>query len=120
MTKKPLTFPPSGWTLRGFVTPVLIAQTTAPQATGGGYSSFLFLGVMLVVFYFLILRPQRSRAKAQKNLTSSLEIGDRIQSIGGIRGVIRSMDDDSVVIEVEQGKIRLARRAVASKIDSTG
>lgn len=97
--------------------PVLILQTTAPQS-GSSLTSFLFLAVMLVVFYFLILRPQRARARAQQNLASSLEVGDRIQTIGGIRGVVRSLDDDSVVIEVEQGKIRLARRAVANKIDS--
>lgn len=100
-----------------FDVPILILQTTAPQG-GSSLTSFLFLAVMLLVFYFLILRPQRARAKAQQNLASSLEVGDRIQTIGGIRGVVRSLDEDSVVIEVEQGKIRLARRAVASKIDS--
>lgn len=104
------------------MTAFLIAQTatTTPTRTGGSTTSFLFLGVMLAVFYFLILRPQRRRTRAQQNLTSSLEVGDRIQTIGGIRGVIRALDDDSVLIEVEQGKIRLARRAIASKIDTTG
>jgi preprotein translocase subunit YajC len=76
--------------------------------------------ITVVLLYFLIIRPQRNRTKAQQSLTASLEVGDRVQTIGGIRGVIRALDDDSVVLEVEQGKIRLARRAVASKIDSAG
>lgn len=43
-------------------------------------------------------------------------MGDRIQTIGGILGVIRKMDDESVVIEVEDGgRLRIARRAVAGK-----
>jgi preprotein translocase subunit YajC len=83
-------------------------------------SSFVFLGVMVVVFYFLILRPQRARMKKQQQVTASLGVGDTVQTIGGVQGVIRALDDDSVVLEVEQGKIRFTRRAIANKIDSTG
>jgi preprotein translocase subunit YajC len=78
--------------------------------------SLVFLAVMLAVFYFLILRPQRNRMKAQQQLSSSLSLGDRVQTIGGIHGVVRALDDDSVVIEVEQGRIRVARRAIANKL----
>ena len=80
-------------------------------------SSFVFLGVMVVVFYFLILRPQRARMRKQQEVTKSLTLGDRVQTIGGIQGVIRALDDDSVVLEVEQGRIRFIRRAIAAKID---
>jgi preprotein translocase subunit YajC len=97
----------------------VILSTTAPQS-GSPYTSYLFLAVMLVAFYFLILRPQRARMKAQQQLASSLEVGDQVQTIGGVQGTIRAMDADTVVIEVEQGRIRFARRAVASKIDNKG
>ena len=99
--------------------PGLFLSVPAPQS-GSSISSFVFLGVMVLVFYFLILRPQRSRMKKQQEVTASLGIGDRVQTIGGIQGVIRSLDDDSVVLEVEQGTIRFARRAIASKIDLPG
>ncbi len=72
---------------------------------------------MLAVFYFLILRPQRNRVKAQQQLASSIEVGDRVQTIGGVQGRVQSMDDSSVVLEVEQGRIRFAKRAIAQKID---
>jgi preprotein translocase subunit YajC len=102
--------------LRGLVNPGLILATTAP-AGGSSISSFVFLGVMGVVFYFLILRPQRARVKKQQEVTASLSLGDRVQTIGGVQGVIRDLDDDSVLLEVEQGRIRFTRRAIANKID---
>ena len=96
--------------------PGLILATTAPAA--GGPINFVFLGVMVLVFYFLILRPQRARMKKQQEVTSSLSVGDRVQTIGGVQGVIRELDEDSVVLEVEDGRIRFTRRAVANKIDT--
>jgi preprotein translocase subunit YajC len=72
---------------------------------------------MVLVFYFLILRPQRKRMKAQQELASSIAVGDRVQTIGGIQGRVHSLDDSSVVLELEQGRIRLAKRAIAQKID---
>jgi preprotein translocase subunit YajC len=98
------------------VNPALILATTAP-ASGNGISSFVFLGVMVVVFYFLILRPQRARMKKAQQVTASLALGDRVQTIGGVQGVIRDLDDDTVLLEVEQGKIRFTRRAIANKIE---
>jgi preprotein translocase subunit YajC len=101
------------------VNPGLIMSTPAPAASSP-ISSFVFLGVMVVVFYFLILRPQRARMRKQQQVTASLGLGDTVQTIGGVIGVIRDLDDDSVVLEVEQGKIRFARRAIANKIDAPG
>jgi preprotein translocase subunit YajC len=84
---------------------------------GGGATSLIFLVVMVGVFYFLIIRPQRTRMRNQQELSRSLQLGDRVQTIGGIQGVVRSLDDDSVVIEIEQGRMRVVRRAVANRIE---
>lgn len=92
----------------------LLLTTAAPGSSG--YSSLIFLGVMVAVFYLLILRPQRKRMRAQQQLTSTLQLGDRVQTIGGIQGVIRALDDDAVVIEVEQGRLRVVRRAIANRV----
>lgn len=100
------------------MTPVILTAST--PASGGGLGSFLFLGVMLAVFYLFIIRPQRTRMKAQQQLTTSLAVGDRVQTIGGIQGTIRVLDDDSAVLELEQGRIRIARRAISQKLDSAG
>jgi preprotein translocase subunit YajC len=82
---------------------------------GGGASSLIFLGLMVVVFWLFIIRPQRSRVRNQQQLAASIQVGDRVQTIGGIHGVVRSLDDTSAVLEVEQGRIRVARRAIASR-----
>ncbi|MGH8926645.1 MAG: preprotein translocase subunit YajC [Acidimicrobiia bacterium] len=99
------------------MTPFPLLLSTAPSA-GSPVGSFVFLAVMLAVFYFLILRPQRARMKAQQQLSASLNVGDRVQTIGGVQGVVRSLDDDSAVIDIEQGRMRVARRAISSKLES--
>lgn len=89
----------------------------AQEATGGtGWGSLIFLGLMIGVFYFLIIRPQRNRAKAQKELASSIEIGQEIRTVGGIHGRVISLDEDSVVLAIEEGRIRVSRRAVGSRV----
>ncbi|HEX2154424.1 MAG TPA: preprotein translocase subunit YajC [Acidimicrobiia bacterium] len=92
--------------------PVVFAQ----EATGGT-STLIFLLLMVAVFYFLIIRPQRNRARKQQELASSLSVGDEIQTIGGIKGRVTRLDGDDVVLELEQGQIRLSRRAVASRVE---
>jgi preprotein translocase subunit YajC len=78
-------------------------------------TTLIFLGLMIAVFYFFIIRPQRQRQKAQQELSASLEIGDDIRTIGGIHGRILTIDEDTVLLEVEKGQIRVARRAVGAK-----
>ena len=92
---------------------VFIAQETTPA---NPYSSLIFLALMGAVFYFLIIRPQRKRQKAQQELTANLQVGHQIRTIGGIHGTVLSMDEDSVVIQVEDGKLRVARRAIGSRV----
>lgn len=89
----------------------VLAQETAP--TGGGSSIFLLL--MLGAFVVLFILPQRKRKKQIEQLQSALAVGDQVQTIGGIMGRVVSLDDDSVVIEVESGRLRFVRRAIASR-----
>ena len=74
---------------------------------------FLFLGV---VFYLMIIRPQRTRMKKQAELSDSLEIGDQVQTVGGIFGSVRRIDEDGVVLDLENGAIKFSKRAIASKV----
>ena len=83
---------------------------------GSALPSLLFLALMVGVFYFLIIRPQRRRSQAQKDLAASLQIGDEVRTIGGIHGTVVSMTEDSVVLRVEDGQIRFSRRAVGNRV----
>ena len=94
---------------------LVLAQDAATGSSS--VTSFIFLGLMVVVFYFFIIRPQRKRQRDQQELSASLEVGNEVRTIGGIHGRILSADDDSVLLQVEEGRIRVARRAIGAKVD---
>ena len=94
--------------------------TTTPGEQGSTLSSILpliiFLVLIFAVFYFLMVRPQRRKQKAQQELLSQLRKGDRVITAGGVYGVIESTDQDTVVIKVESGALlRIARGSVIQK-----
>lgn len=93
------------------MTSVVIAQQQ-----GSAYTSLIFLALIVGVFYFAIIRPQRKRAQAQRQMSESLEIGDQIRTIGGIHGTVVSFDDDSVVLRIEDGRIRISKRAIGTRV----
>lgn len=92
----------------------------AQETSGGGTTTLIFLGLMVAVFYFFIIRPQRSRQKAQQELSDSLEVGNEIRTIGGIHGRVVEIDGDAVVLQVEEGRLRIARRAVGTRVEPDG
>ena len=89
------------------------------QATGGGLfgNPLLLLGLLFLVMYFTMIRPQTKQAKAHRALVESLAKGDKIVTIGGIHGTIRQVDDTTVLAEVDGGtKLRFDKGKVAYKV----
>jgi preprotein translocase subunit YajC len=85
-------------------------------ASGGGtnWQLMITMGLMIVVFYFFLIRPQQKKAKDQKKFIEALKIGDKIVTIGGAHGRIAEVDDDTFVVEVERGgRIRFSKTAVS-------
>ncbi|MBA3737367.1 MAG: preprotein translocase subunit YajC [Actinobacteria bacterium] len=81
--------------------------------------AFLPLLLMGVVFYFLLIRPQSQRRRAQMQMQSDVEVGDEIVTTAGIYGKVTDIDDDYgiVTIEVAPGtEIRMARAAIAQRL----
>jgi preprotein translocase subunit YajC len=73
----------------------------------------IFLVAILAVFWLLLIRPQRQRQAAHRNLLAELAPGDDVVTAGGILGTVRSVEDDHVRLEVAPGtEIRLAKEAV--------
>ena len=89
-----------------------LAQEGTDGATGG---SPIFLILMLGAFVLLFILPQRRRRKQIEELQGALGVGDDVQTIGGIKGRIVELDDDTVVLQVEEGRLRFARRAIAER-----
>ena len=109
------------------------APSGAPVGNGGGYGGAeggaqgLFGGDMLfpiamfiMVFYFLILRPQSKRKKQQEALIGGVTRGDQVITISGVFGTVREVREDSFVIEIAEGtRIRVLKSAVQTKLTST-
>ncbi|MEA4897677.1 preprotein translocase subunit YajC [Bacillota bacterium Meth-B3] len=97
------------------------AADAAKQAgeTGGFLGMIPQLAMMVVmvgVFYFLLIRPQRKKDKAVKDMLAAIKVGDRICTIGGIYGTVTALKDDTVTILVGAPKtpMVLARWAIRS------
>ena len=93
--------------------------TTATTAEAGALSmvsAFLPMVLIVVVFYFLLIRPQRKKDKKVKDMLAALKVNDRITTIGGIQGTIVGIKDDNVTIAVGADKVKLvfARWAIRS------
>jgi preprotein translocase subunit YajC len=77
----------------------------------------LFLAALVAVLWFVLIRPQRARQAAHRNLISQLSPGDDVVTAGGILGKVSSIADDHVKLEVAPGlEIRLAKEAVTGVV----
>ena len=75
----------------------------------------IFLVFIFGMFYFLMIRPQRKRQKEHQQLVEELKKGDKVITAGGIYGQIESLSQDSVVLKIESGTIRIARTSIIGK-----
>ncbi len=82
------------------------------------YSQLLSLALIAVAFYVLLIRPQQKRQKEHRALMDALVEGDRVVTIGGEYGTVRSLDEGRVGLEVAPGVvIEFDRGAVARKLE---
>ncbi len=104
--------------------PVLATKLMAASGTAGQTMSttdmllqLLPFVLIIVVFYFILIRPQRKRDKEDEAMRNNLEVGDVITTRGGIVGKITNIKDDQITIQSgsDSGKIRIMRWAVAKK-----
>ena len=80
---------------------------------GQGTSQLLFFGLIFVVMYFFMIRPQVRKQKIERVFREELKKGDSIITIGGIHGKIVEMKESSVVIESYSVKIQIEKSAIA-------
>ena len=91
----------------------------AAQTQANPIVAFLPLLLMGVVFYFLLIRPQNQRRRAQLEMQSDVEVGDEVVTTAGIYGTITEIDDDYGIVTVEVAPntdIRMARAAIAQRL----
>jgi preprotein translocase subunit YajC len=88
----------------------------APGGAGGGIIGFLPLLLMVPFLYIVMIRPQQKRQKQWQEMLATIKAGDRVTTAGGLRGIILSLKDDTIVIRVgpDNTKLEVARTAIAA------
>ena len=79
--------------------------------------TLLFMVGFFAIFYFFMIRPQMKKAKEQRKFQEAVQIGDKVMTIGGIHGEILELHETSVVIKIDQGRMRIERSALS--VDKT-
>ena len=72
--------------------------------------------VMLLVFWFLIIRPSQKRAKETANMQNSLKRGDKVVTIGGMHGEVDALEDTLVHLRVNNGTVITFERQAIGRI----
>ena len=90
-------------------------ETILLQAPGGaGTMNLVFIGGILLVFYFFMIRPQQKKQKDQKKFIGDIKKGDMVVTLGGIHGKIVGIDEATIVLEIERGaKIKMEKSSIS-------
>ena len=86
-----------------------------PQGKGGSSGTLIMMGLMILVFWLFMIRPQAKKAKKQKEFINNLQKGDKIVTIAGIHGTVNKVNDDAtLLLETSPGSyIKIERSAIS-------
>jgi preprotein translocase subunit YajC len=102
---------------------LFLAQTPAPSpaASGSGLLGMLPFVFLIVIMYYVMIRPQMRRQKEQTKLVSSLKTGDHVVTASGIHGMISNVKDTTVIVKVADNvKLEMEKSAVTNVVKPTG
>jgi len=86
----------------------------------GGFSGFVPIILMFVIFYFLLIRPQQKKTKEHQAMVNQLKKGDRIVTSGGLHGRITGVSDSTATVEIaDKVRVKIARSNVSQVIQSS-
>ena len=95
---------------------VILAQQGDPG--GGWVGTLIMFGIILAIFYFLLIRPQKKEMERHQELLSGLKVGDKVVTAGGILGTIKSVDDNIIQLEIDRDtKIKISRDKIQKSQD---
>jgi preprotein translocase subunit YajC len=85
--------------------------------TGSMVPTLIMFGSIILIFYFLMIRPQQKRQKEHQNMLTSLKSGDKVITSSGIHGKIEQVNEKTFVLQVDSIKITFEKSAVVTKTD---
>jgi preprotein translocase subunit YajC len=95
--------------------------TTPAKRPGLGYPQLVMLGLMIVVFYFLLFRGPRKKQQEHKQMVQTLEKNDRVRTIGGIIGTVVDIKGDEITLKVDESnntKIKIVSSAIGKNMST--
>ncbi len=91
------------------------AQAAGTPSPGAAFSPLIMMGVVFLIMWFFMVRPQMKRAKEHRGLIESLAVGDEVVTNGGLLGRIATIEDSFVSLEVSRGvEVRLQKHAITA------
>lgn len=100
-----------------------ILAMAAPQGEGGGSQQssvfmFVWLGLMVGLFYFMLIRPQKRKEKERQALLGAVKTGDRVLFAGGLLGVVANVKEKTLIVKVADGvKLEIVRGAISQVLE---
>ena len=95
------------------------AQGGAAKPASGGWEMFILPVLILLIFYFLLIRPSQKKEKTRKKMIDEIQKGDKVITTGGIYGTVVNVKNDEgiIVLKIAEGaKVDFAKSAVQAKI----
>ena len=89
--------------MTGLVT-MYLAQGEQAPAPGGWLVSFMPIIIIFLIFYMLIFRPEAKKRKERQKMVNAVVKGDTVVTTGGIKGVVKRVDDGEVVVQIDKDK----------------
>ena len=96
---------------------MLLMAPPADGGSGGGslVSTLIMFGLIFVIFYFMIIRPQQKRAKERDKMLGEVQKGDKIVTSGGLHATVAGIEDKTVLLDVGNNvKMKFEKTAVAN------
>jgi preprotein translocase subunit YajC len=91
--------------------PSILAQASGSQP---GYQGLLMMGIMIVMFYFLLIRPQQRQRKELQKRIESMQTGDKVVTTAGIHGLVHNIKEKTVVLKIaDSTMVEFDKTAVA-------
>ncbi|MCA3008308.1 MAG: preprotein translocase subunit YajC [Phycisphaerales bacterium] len=89
------------------------APAGQPQQQPCGTEMWIMMPAMLLIMYFMVIRPDQKRRKDQQNLLAAVKVGDRVVTVGGLHGVIAKLADKTVTLKIDGVQATFDRVAIA-------
>src|SRR5690625_3157551 len=95
----------------------VVAQQAPPEG-GGILPTFMMLGLVFLIFWFIVIRPQRKEIERHQTFISNLKVGDEVVTAGGIYGKVAAVDEAFIQLEIARGtKIKIDRQRIQKTQD---